>query len=119
MVYCVAFICTTRSGQGFGLFEFTKDEMKRKMWTIQSKRKDFVPSKTFRLCLKHFRNDQFVLNPALALKIGHKLKKLQLKPGAESTLFDFSTGKTTENSTADDGKKEAKAVKSRCRMKRN
>jgi len=107
MVYCVAFNCNTKSGQGFGLFEFPKDEKRRKAWTIRVKRKDFVPSKTSRLCSKHFTNDQFVVNPALALKIGHKLKKLQLKPGAEPTLFDYSTGKSTDNSrsTSDDGKK--------------
>jgi len=78
MVYCVAFICNTRSRQGFGLFEFTKDKKKRKMWTIRLKGKDFVPSKTSNMCSKHLRNDQFVLNPALALNIGHKLKTLQL-----------------------------------------
>ena len=77
MVYCVAFNCNTKSGQGFGLFEFPKDEKRRKAWTIRVKRKDFVPSKTSRLCSKHFTNDQFVVNPALALKIGHKPQGLE------------------------------------------
>ena len=78
------------------MFEFPKDEKRRKAWTAKVKRKDFVPSSTSRLCAKHFTNDQFVVDPILAMSVGYKVKKLQLKPTAEPALFNFAKEKQTE-----------------------
>lgn len=91
MLYCVAFNCKSGSGQGVGLFEFPKDDKRRKVWISRIKRKDFNPSKTSRLCSKHFTNDQIVVDPSLAMTIGYKLKKLQLKPDAIPSIFDFES----------------------------
>ncbi|XP_076085026.1 uncharacterized protein LOC143055858 isoform X2 [Mytilus galloprovincialis] len=99
MVYCVAFNCKTGSGQGIGLFEFPKDDHRRKQWTIKVKRKNFQPSNTSRLCAKRFSNDQFVVNPLFAASIGYKMKKLQLKSDAVPTIFDFSSPKKLQNTT--------------------
>ncbi|KAL3877441.1 hypothetical protein ACJMK2_035147 [Sinanodonta woodiana] len=104
MVYCVAFNCKTGSGQGVGLFEFPKDEKRRKVWISRIKRKDFRPSKTSRLCAKHFTNDQFVVDPLLAMRIGYKLRKLQLKSDAIPSVFDFEV-KKKGNDNADSFKR--------------
>ncbi|KAL3890116.1 hypothetical protein ACJMK2_002409 [Sinanodonta woodiana] len=104
MVYCVAFNCKTRSGQGVGLFEFPKDEKRRKVWISRIKRKDFRLSKTSRLCAKHFTNDQFVVDPLLAMTIGYKLRKLQLKSDAIPSVFDFEV-KKKGNDNADSFKR--------------
>ncbi|KAL3882436.1 hypothetical protein ACJMK2_028775, partial [Sinanodonta woodiana] len=104
MVYCVAFNCKTGSGQGVGLFEFPKDEKRRKVWISRIKRKDFRPSKTSRLCAKHFTNDQFVVDPLLAMTIGYKLRKLQLKSDAIPSVFDFEV-KKKGNDNADSFKR--------------
>jgi hypothetical protein len=87
------------------MFEFPKDDKRRKLWTIRVKRKDFVPSKSSRLCAKHFTNEQFVVNPLFAAFIGYKMKKLILKPDAEPTLFDFSKPINKEVSTEEIGKR--------------
>ncbi|CAC5363249.1 unnamed protein product [Mytilus coruscus] len=91
MVYSYAFNSKTGSGQKIGLFEFPKDDRRRKQWTIKVKRKKFQPSNTLRLCAKHFSNDQLVVNPLFTASIGYKMKKLQLKPDAVPTIFYFSS----------------------------
>ena len=105
MVYYVAYNCKTRSGQGIGMFEFPKDDKRRKLCTIRVKRKDFVPSKSSRLCANHFTNEQFVVNPLFAASIGYKTKKLVLNPDAGPTLFDFSKPTDKEVSTEEIGKR--------------
>ena len=108
MVYCVAFNCKTGSGLGVGLFEFPKDEKRRKVWISRIKRKKFRPSKTSRLCAKHFTNDQFVVDPSLAMTIGYKLRKLQLKSDVIPPIFDFEA-KKKGNYNADSFKRKRKS----------
>jgi hypothetical protein len=51
------------------MFEFPKDDKRRKLWTIRVNRKDSVPSKSSRLCAKHFTNEQFVVNPQVVRSV--------------------------------------------------
>jgi hypothetical protein len=59
--------------------------------TIRVKRKDFVQSKSSRLCAKHFTNEQFAINPLFGTSVEYKMKKLAAKPDAEPTVYDFET----------------------------
>jgi hypothetical protein len=54
--------------------------------TIRVKRKDFVQSKSSRLCAKHFTNEQFAINPLFGTSVEYKMKKLAAKPDAEPTV---------------------------------
>jgi hypothetical protein len=58
------------------MFEFPKNDKRRKLSTARVKRKDFVPSKNSKLCAKHFTNEQFVVNLLFVASKGHRMKKL-------------------------------------------
>lgn len=95
MVYCVAFNCNTRSGQGYGLYTFPKDPDRRKIWIQKVKRQNFLPTEHSRLCSKHFDYDQFVIDARIAASVKFTPKQKTLKPNAVPTIFDYRTGKKT------------------------
>ncbi|XP_045180647.1 uncharacterized protein LOC123539930 [Mercenaria mercenaria] len=95
MVHCVAFGCNNKSDDGTkGFFLFPKDEYLRQKWTnnlnslrsVDGKLVPFVPSKTSRVCLRHFTDDSFVHSPSVMKSVGLTLK-LQLVKGAVPTVF--------------------------------
>ncbi|XP_053403685.1 uncharacterized protein LOC123546133 isoform X1 [Mercenaria mercenaria] len=95
MVHCVAFGCNNKSDDGTkGFFLFPKDENLRQKWTnnlnslrsVDGKLVPFVPSKTSRVCLRHFTDDSFVHSPSVMKSVGLTLK-LQLVKGAVPTVF--------------------------------
>ncbi|XP_060599464.1 uncharacterized protein LOC132753068 [Ruditapes philippinarum] len=95
MVHCVAFGCRNKSDGGTkGFFLFPKDDTLRKKCTnaVKSLRnvngtlKPFVPTKTSRLCSRHFTDESFVHPPSIMNSVGLTLK-LQLVKGAVPTIF--------------------------------
>uniref|UniRef100_A0A3B3I0M3 THAP domain-containing protein 1 n=1 Tax=Oryzias latipes TaxID=8090 RepID=A0A3B3I0M3_ORYLA len=60
---------------------FPKDMSVRAEWIVRVRREDFTPSKTSRVCSRHFQKGDFVNNPG-------KLRKL--KKGAIPTLFSWN-----------------------------
>ncbi|CAG2216115.1 unnamed protein product [Mytilus edulis] len=84
MVYCVAFNCNTRSGQGYWLLTFPKDmDTKAKV-----KRQNFLPTEHSRLCSKHFDFDQFVIDARIAASI--------FQGFSEGKVFSWSFGTESE-----------------------
>uniref|UniRef100_A0A3P9I010 THAP domain-containing protein 1 n=1 Tax=Oryzias latipes TaxID=8090 RepID=A0A3P9I010_ORYLA len=59
---------------------FPVDVSVRAEWMVRVRREDFTPSKTSRVCSRHFQKGDFVNNPG-------KLRKL--KKGAIPTLFSW------------------------------
>ncbi|CAC5397010.1 unnamed protein product [Mytilus coruscus] len=95
MVFCSVLNCKIQSGQGIAMFKFPeKDLERRQLWIdkVALKRKDFQPSPFARVCARHFTNDQFVIDPSLAVSIGYKQKQLRLKENAVPTIFDNYSG---------------------------
>ncbi|CAG2248189.1 unnamed protein product [Mytilus edulis] len=95
MVFCSVLNCKIQSGQGIAMFKFPeKDLERRQIWIgkVALKRKDFQPSPFARVCARHFTNDQFVIDPSLAVSIGYKPKQLRLKEKAIPTIFDNYSG---------------------------
>ncbi|XP_053381954.1 uncharacterized protein LOC128549362 [Mercenaria mercenaria] len=95
MVHCVAFGCNNKSDDGTkGFFLFPKDENLRQKWTnslnslrsVDGKLVLFVPSKTSRVCLRHFTDDSLFHSPSVMKSVGLTLK-LQLVKGAVPTFF--------------------------------
>lgn len=95
MVHCVAFGCNEKSdGGNKGFFLFPKDIARQKQWidAVGSCRKigeniiPWVPSKTSRLCKRHFVDDDFVRSPAVMESVGLRLK-LELKKTAVPSVF--------------------------------
>ena len=68
-------------GRGF-FFTFTKDTVRRKAWTIFSKREAFVPTKNHRLCSDRFTRDQIQRDPAQLEPYGYDGARIRLKPDA-------------------------------------
>uniref|UniRef100_A0A3B3BY40 THAP domain-containing protein 1 n=1 Tax=Oryzias melastigma TaxID=30732 RepID=A0A3B3BY40_ORYME len=60
---------------------FPVDASVRAEWMVRVRREDFTPSKTSRVCSRHFQKGDFVNNPG-------KLRKL--KKGAIPTLFSWN-----------------------------
>lgn len=95
MVHCVAFGCNQKNDDGNkGFFLFPKDPAIKKKWIeavgscreMGGKRVPWVPSKTSRLCKRHFIDSDFVHSPAVMESVGIKLK-LELKKTAVPTVF--------------------------------
>ncbi|CAG2211671.1 unnamed protein product [Mytilus edulis] len=95
MVYCVAFNCNTRSGQGYGLFTFPKESDRRKIWIEKVMRQNFLPMEHSRLCSKHFNFDQFVIDARIAASVKFTPKQKTLKPNAVPTILDYKSGEKT------------------------
>lgn len=98
MVACAVNNCRVKSGQGFAMFKFPdseKDSERRKQWidSIKLVKIDYEPTSFARVCERHFQNDQFVVDPSLAVSIGFQQKKLRLKENAVPTIFtSFEVG---------------------------
>lgn len=80
MVFCVAFNCNTRSGQGISLYTFPKNQQYRKAWVVAVKRSNFVANEYSRLCAKHFAFDQFTIDPRISSSLKFTPKQRRLKP---------------------------------------
>ena len=67
-MYCPAYGCTSdsqnKSEQDLHFFEFPNNEEKKRrgQWIDFCKRKNFVPTKSTRMCSLHFSNDAYVLS---------------------------------------------------------
>ncbi|XP_049267540.1 THAP domain-containing protein 1-like [Rhipicephalus sanguineus] len=62
MPACCAFGCSTQSGKGLALFSVPlgkHDKTRRKAWLHRIGRKNFKPTKSSKLCERHFTDDQF------------------------------------------------------------
>ena len=89
MVGCSAYNCT---GKGKSLFLFPENPQLRKQWVRNTKRANFRPSATSRLCQDHFKPICFERNPEM-MELTGVYFKLKLKPDAVPTEFDFSSPK--------------------------
>ena len=99
MVVCVAYGCDSKTGTSMSLFKFPKDPKRKKTWLDQLNRahtatKNFVPSTCSRLCMKHFDDDQYIINPQFAESIGYnQIVRVKLKPDAIPKVFQNPTKK--------------------------
>ena len=97
MVICVAYGCDSKTGTSISLFKFPTDPKRKKMWIDRLNRgqtatKKFVPSSCSRLCMKHFEDDQYSINPKLAESIGYnQIVRVKLKPDAIPKVFHNPT----------------------------
>nr|XP_014343450.1 PREDICTED: uncharacterized protein LOC102367314 isoform X1 [Latimeria chalumnae] len=92
MVYCCAYNCTNKSGNGKSFFRFPNKEKKLKMhnlWLSKIRRKYFTATKYTCLCSDHFEEHCFVRSPSLMQSIGFKPKQLLLKTDAFPTIFNY------------------------------
>lgn len=51
--------CSNSTRDGFRLYQFPKDEKRRKEWLIKCKRDKWSPTPTSKICEVHFEDDQF------------------------------------------------------------
>ena len=78
-------------------FQFPKDEKLKKLWIEKRKRgktttQQFAPSVYYKLCSKHFEDNQFKISPSLASNIGYECNfRLRLKDDAVPTIFETSS----------------------------
>lgn len=109
MVLCVAYGCNTESGvHRISMFKFPVDSKRRKVWIDKLNRgqtatKKFAPNTHSKLCIKHFDDKQFVINPSFAEQIGYGgMRRVRLKPDAVPSIFDNpkKTRPTKERSSA-------------------
>lgn len=108
MPYCVAVGCQNASGgryavSGLSWHTFPLDDQPLlRKWLHNMGRKDFVPSKSSRLCGAHFKEDDFVADLYEQL-MGEKRArtKKHLKPGAVPTLFSHRPPSTIRKHTVD------------------
>ena len=86
---CVAAGCSNTYEDGVSLFKFPKDPARRRQWTrqVQTTRAKWKPSEYSVLCSKHFKEDCFESQVAMAAKLGIK-KHQKLKPDAVPTIFE-------------------------------
>uniref|UniRef100_A0A3B3HDE6 THAP domain-containing protein 1 n=1 Tax=Oryzias latipes TaxID=8090 RepID=A0A3B3HDE6_ORYLA len=81
--HCCVPLCANSSkyNSSISFHSFPKDMSVRAEWIVRVRREDFTPSKTSRVCSRHFQKGDFVNNPG-------KLRKL--KKGAIPTLFSWN-----------------------------
>ncbi len=86
---CVAGRCSATYSDGVNFFKFPKDEARRRLWIkqVSTTPAKWKPSKTSMLCSKHFSDDCFEPQVALAASFGIVRRK-KLKPSAIPTIFD-------------------------------
>ncbi|XP_072387136.1 THAP domain-containing protein 2-like [Diabrotica undecimpunctata] len=80
---CSALNCTQRqkTGTDISFHGFPKDSSLQKKWIIAIRRENFKPTKSSKICSKHFTADSFITS-------GWSSKK-QLKKDAVPSIFDF------------------------------
>ena len=94
------------------IFWFLKDKTLRKKWIQRLKRgksdtRNFAPNVHSKLCMKHFKDDQFVISPSLAVKIWLSgVGRVQLKPGAVPTIFEVPGKMDSKDRVSPLGKEE-------------
>lgn len=96
MVLCAAYGCNSRSGvDKVSFFKFPEEPKRRRLWIDRLNRGDsvsqkFAPSCHHKLCSKHFEDDQFVVSPSFAEKIGFGAKfLLRLKEDSVPSIFEW------------------------------
>ena len=100
MVYCVAFNCKNGSfknqpkQQKVAFFSFPEKNPLRQCWINKVRRKNWKPSKSSKLCSKHFEDSCFVQNLVVLESIGWAATRLRLKQDAVPTVFDYSCTET-------------------------
>lgn len=75
---CSAVDCANSTANGFKLYRFPKDPLRRKEWAVKVKRDKWVPNDNSKLCEAHFDEEQF------HMKVGGSKK---LKATAVPTVF--------------------------------
>ena len=73
---------------------FPNDLKRRKIWIQHLNRgrtatTNFVPTSHWKICLKHFEDNNFLISPKLAGVVGYKNFRLWLKSEAVPTVFDI------------------------------
>lgn len=105
MVYCAAFNCTNGSSKNqpqqekVAFFSFPEKNPFRQSWIVKVKRKNWQPSKSSKLCSKHFEESCFEQNIALMESVGCKPSRLRLKNDAVPTLFLYSSTENEKKTT--------------------
>ena len=90
MKYCIAAACSNTGTHGVSFFKFPSDPILREKWTKEVKRtrdRWSGPSKHSVLCEKHFPEECFEPDSAIALSMG-LLKRKRLRPNAVPTIFE-------------------------------
>ena len=101
---CVAAGCSTKSGEGYSLHEFPRDDGFRAKWTraVKLQRAGWKgPTAASFLCSKHFEPDCFITEGVhYCDAVGIPAKK-RLKPNAIPTIFPkASDGGSSQPTTA-------------------
>lgn len=129
MGLCVAYGCNTESGvHNISMFRFPRDPKRRKLWIDRLNRgqtatKKFEPNSHSKLCMKHFDENQFVINPKFAEQIGYGgVMRVRLKPDAVPTIFEQpkkTPAKERPSATAIFGKKMRQEIKNEIEVSPN
>ena len=88
--YCVAVGCSNSRGDSVSLFKFPADPVLREKWTREVRRTRDCwsgPTKHSVLCEKHFTEESFESDSAIASTMGIAKRK-RLRPNAIPTIFE-------------------------------
>ncbi|XP_065307556.2 THAP domain-containing protein 1 A-like isoform X2 [Dermacentor albipictus] len=78
---------------GVSFHTFPKCPKLRRLWVLAMKRDCWQPTPSSRLCSAHFRDEDYVHDPSIALRMGFQPFTKLLKPGAVPSVFDHNRKK--------------------------
>ncbi|XP_075531925.1 uncharacterized protein LOC142564686 isoform X2 [Dermacentor variabilis] len=78
---------------GVSFHTFPKCPKLRRLWVLAMKRDCWQPTPSSRLCSAHFRDEDYVHDPSIALRMGFEPFSKLLKPGVVPSVFDHNRKK--------------------------
>lgn len=75
---------------GVSFHTFPKSPKLRRLWVLAMKRDCWQPTPSSRLCSAHFRNEDYVHDPSIALRMGIEPFTKLLKPGVVPSVFEHN-----------------------------
>ncbi|KAH7933952.1 hypothetical protein HPB49_019431 [Dermacentor silvarum] len=75
---------------GVSFHTFPKSPKLRRLWVLAMKRDCWQPTPSSRLCSAHFRNEDYVHDPSIALRMGIEPFTKLLKPGVIPSVFEHN-----------------------------
>ncbi|XP_037527625.1 THAP domain-containing protein 10-like isoform X2 [Rhipicephalus sanguineus] len=88
--YCVVDFCTTKQYGSTPMHKFPTETSQRQQWidfVRATGRKDWVPSKSSRICARHFETSCYVTVPECMVKLGFSPGRAQLQRGAIPSIY--------------------------------
>lgn len=100
---CVAVGCSnTYSTPGTSFHMFPRNQEVRKLWVLAMRRENWQPTRSSMLCSAHFKKDDFVYDPSLAVEAPCKMKRV-LKHGSVPSAFSYN--RSIEESSPEIGRR--------------